>query len=223
MAAPHLHPIQKPQGLRDRVARALRAAIISGEMAPGQVYSAPTLGASLGVSPTPVREAMLDLVKEGLVERILNRGFRVTEVDEGYMDEIAQLRGLVEPPLVRDAVSVIPDADIPALRTAAESIVAHAEDHDLVGYLDADTEFHLALLTYSGNARILRLIRDLRGQARLVGLAPLAESGELAASAREHIQIVDAIEARDPDAVYALMVTHIGRTRGTWAKGQPGP
>jgi DNA-binding GntR family transcriptional regulator len=218
----NLRPLDKPQSIRGRVSRALRAAILSGEMEAGQVYSAPSLGAKLGVSPTPVREAMLDLVKEGLVVMVRNRGFRVTEVDDRYLDEITQLRQFIEPPVVRDVVSVIPDTDIPALRAMAERIVERAQVHDLVEYTEADRAFHLALLHYAGNDRIVRLIDELRGQARLVGLVALANRGELADSARQHLAIVDALAARDADRVYRLMVDHISQTRGSWA-GKPSP
>lgn len=213
----NLQPISKSQSIRDRVKAALRAAIISGEMKPGAVYSAPSLAAEFGISATPVREAMLDLVKEGMVEMVPNKGFRVTEVDEVDLDEITAVRQLIEPPVVRDVVRIIPDEDLPDLREMAEAIVVAGDEHDLVEYLEADNRFHLALLQYSGNARLVRLVDDLRGQARLVGLAGLADRGELHDSAAQHIAIVDAIAARDADLVYRIMVDHISQTRGLWA------
>ncbi|HSA52260.1 MAG TPA: GntR family transcriptional regulator, partial [Yinghuangia sp.] len=63
--------------LREQVARAIRAALVAGEMRPGVVYSAPGLATRFGVSATPVREALLDLAKDGLVEPVRNKGFRV--------------------------------------------------------------------------------------------------------------------------------------------------
>src|SRR4051794_17309245 len=86
--------------LRDKVTHALRAAMISGEMRPGRVYSAPALAADLGVSATPVREAMLDLAGEGLVEAVRNRGFRVTELTDRDLDEYTEVRALIEVPTV---------------------------------------------------------------------------------------------------------------------------
>lgn len=216
----NLQPLSNALSIRGRVTRALRAAIISGEMAPGELYSAPALAAKLGVSATPVREAMLDLSKEGLVMMERNKGFRVTEVDDKYLDEITELRQLIEPPLVRDVVPLIPDSDLPDLRAAAQRIVMHAAQHDLVEYTEADRAFHLALLRYAGNERVVRLIDDLRSQARLVGLISLADRGELAQSAEEHLAIVDAIAERDPERTYRLMVKHISQTRSTWA-GRP--
>ena len=83
---------------RERVADALRAALIAGELRPGEVYSAPALAARFGVSATPVREAMLDLAKEGLVDAVPNKGFRVTAVSEKQLDEYTHIRSLIEIP-----------------------------------------------------------------------------------------------------------------------------
>ncbi len=203
--------------LRERVSSALRAAIISGEMAPGVLYSAPSLAARFGVSATPVREAMLDLVKENLVTIAPNKGFRVTEVDDAQLDEIAAIRKLLEPPVVRQVTARIPAEDFATLRRLAQDIVDWAQAGDLAAYTQADRTFHLRLLEYAGNARLVELVSDLRGQTRLLGLAALLENGELVDSAREHLTIVDLIEARDADAVEAFMRLHIDQVRGRWA------
>ncbi|WP_306361643.1 GntR family transcriptional regulator [Nocardia sp. CC227C] len=204
--------------LRDRVSQALRAAIISGEMEPGVVYSAPSLGARFGVSATPVREAMLDLVRENLVSIVPNKGFRVTEVAERDLDDITRIRLLLEPPTVRDITPLIPAKDFPALRELADKIVAGAEQGDLVEYTSADQVFHLALLGYANNPRLNNLVSDLRDHTRLFGLKSLSDKGELTDVAREHHTILDALESRDADAVERIMVEHIRQARGRWAK-----
>jgi DNA-binding GntR family transcriptional regulator len=202
--------------LREQVSRALRAAIVSGELEPGVVYSAPMLGSRFGVSATPVREAMLDLVRENLVTTVPNKGFRVTAIDERDLDEITELRMLIEPPLAARVTSMIPAEDLPTLRGMAAAIVEGALASDLVAYTEADRAFHLRLLEYAGNARISALIADLRSHTRLYGLASLS-AAELEASAREHDTILDAIEAGDADLVQRLMAAHISQTRGRWA------
>lgn len=211
-----LNPLDKLR-LRDRVGQALRAAIISGEMQAGQVYSAPSLGARFGVSATPVREAMLDLVRENLVEVVPNKGYRVTEVSEKDLDDVTELRLLIEPPVVRDVAAIIPAADFGELRDLAQAIVDRAGEGDLVGYTAADQLFHLRLLSYADNPRITDLIADLRAHTRLLGLSALLEQGELVGVAHEHHAIVDALEARDPEAVERLMRDHISQVRGRWA------
>ena len=204
--------------LREQVSRALRAAIVSGELEPGVVYSAPTLGARFNVSATPVREAMLDLVRENLVTTVPNKGFRVTTMDESDLDEITELRMLIEPPLAAQVTPMIPAEDLPMLRSMAEAIVEGALAGDLVAYTESDRAFHLRLLEYAGNRRISALIADLRAHTRLYGLASLYESGGLEASAREHHAILDAVERGKPKDVHRLMVEHISQTRGRWAR-----
>ncbi|MFU8875950.1 GntR family transcriptional regulator [Micromonospora sp. SL4-19] len=216
---PSLPGIGRRENLRDRIREALRAAIISGKLEPGVVYSAPALGAQLGVSPTPVREAMLDLVKGGLVVPHPNKGFRITEMSEEDLDNLAAVRLLIEPPTVRDAVAVIPAEDIPELRTMAQAIVDAAERGDLVGYIEADHVFHLTLLGYSRNRFLVDVVSDLRSQTRLLGLTPLLESGMLGRSAAEHHELLDFIEARDASGAELLMHRHIGHVRGLWARG----
>lgn len=203
--------------LRERVSRALRAAIVSGELEPGEIYSAPALSAKFGVSATPVREAMLDLVRENLVETVPNKGYRVTAMGEDDLDEITELRMLVEPVLTAKVATLIPDADYPYLRDLAEAIVDGAKVGDLVAYTDADQAFHLQLLEYAGNHRASALIRELRGQTRLFGLTYLYEHGGLVESAQEHHTILDALAAHDEAEVERLMRTHISQVRGRWA------
>jgi hypothetical protein len=126
-----LRPLTKRERLREMVADALRAAVISGEMKPGAVYSAPTLGTMFGISATPVREAMLDLVREGMVEALPNKGYRVRVVPEEELDEITHVRVLLEPPTVRDVVPLVPERDFPRLRELADAIVEAVRDRDL--------------------------------------------------------------------------------------------
>lgn len=204
--------------MRERISHALRAAIISGELEPGTVYSAPSLGTRFGVSATPVREAMLDLVRENLVEIVPNKGFRVTEISESALDEITELRLLIEPAVVGKVTPSIPSADIDELRELAQKIVDAAAAGNLIEYTEADRIFHVRLLSYAKNGRLTTLVAELRAHARLYGLSALLSRGELEQVAREHLTIVDTIERRDPEAVAELLREHISQTRGRWAR-----
>ena len=203
--------------LRERVLRALRAAIVSGELTPGEVYSAPSLAATFGVSATPVREAMLDLAKENLVAVVPNKGFRVTVVDEEQLDQITAIRRLLEPPVVAEVTALIPAEDFAGLRRLAQEIVDGARAGDLAQYTEADNEFHLRLLAYSGNQRLVDLVAELRGQTRLVGLASLLDRGQLVSSAREHLELMDLMQRRDAAAVEAFMNRHINHIQDLWS------
>lgn len=216
-----LPAVEGRRSLREQVAHALRAALIAGEMRPEVVYSAPALATQFGVSPTPVREAMLDLAKEGLVESVRNKGFRVTPLSETALDEYTEIRALIEVPTVWRIARQADPERIDQLRPLAEQIVEAAKRRDLISYVDADMEFHLELLRLAGNAHLVEVVRDLRTRSRLYGLPTLAHEA-LLNSAAEHIQLLDLISAGDADAAQNLMRTHIGHVRTTWAQTHAG-
>jgi DNA-binding GntR family transcriptional regulator len=147
--------------LRQRVAEALRALLITGQMRPGRIYSAPKLAAEFGVSATPVREAMLDLVSEGLVEVVRNKGFRVTVLDDRDLDSLAELRGFVEVPvmgLVAEACVGEVAEEVERLRPLARRITEAAAAHDLVTYTEADNEFHTRFLALRRDGDAMRVL-----------------------------------------------------------------
>lgn len=206
--------------LRQQVADSLRAQLVTGRMRPGVLYSAPSLAAEFGVSATPVREAMLDLVSEGLVEVVRNKGFRVTELADADLDAMAELRALIEVPvmgLVAEAcVGPVADA-VRELRPVAGEIRAAAVGGDLVGYIEADTDFHLRFLALHGNEHVVTVVRDLRARSRLYGLEELAEAGLLVPFCDEHELMVDAALDRDAETMRRVMSGHIGHLRSLWA------
>ncbi|WGW11573.1 GntR family transcriptional regulator [Saxibacter everestensis] len=206
--------------LRQHVAEALRASLVSGHMRPGVLYSAPKLAAQFGVSATPVREAMLDLVSEGLVEVVRNKGFRVTGVSGHELDSLAELRAMIEVPtmaLVAGKCEGSLAKAVSALRPKARAIVKAADKKDLVGYIEADTEFHLAFLSLHGNERLVEVVHDLRSRSRLYGLETLANAGKLGILAAEHEQMVDAALQKDVEGMRQLVSQHLGHVRSIWA------
>ncbi|MEV6984865.1 GntR family transcriptional regulator [Sphaerisporangium sp. NPDC051017] len=213
----HLPAMSGRQSLREQVAQALRDALVAAEMRPGVVYSAPVLAAQFGVSATPVREAMLDLAKEGLVEAVRNKGFRVTELSERELDELTEIRALLEVPTVARLADASRAEEFEALRPVALEIVAAAESGDLLAYVNADLRFHVDLLRLAGNAHLVEIARDLRYRARLYGLKGLSERGTLVNSAREHLDILDALVRGDGGAARRVIEHHIRHVRGIWA------
>ncbi|MEV7413747.1 GntR family transcriptional regulator [Streptomyces sp. NPDC089919] len=215
--------ITAQERLRDQVAHALRAALIAGELRPGQVYSAPGLAAEYGVSATPVREAMLDLAREGLVEPVRNKGFRVTEVSERDLDQYTELRAMIEVPTIGRVTALATAEQLEALRPVAEEIVTTARNHDLIGYLEADRRFHLGLLGLAGNERLVETVGDLRKRSRLYGLTGLDRAGLLVPSAEEHHELLDVMLSGDAAAAEALMERHLGHVRSLWAQSRDEP
>src|ERR1700743_1568039 len=132
-----LPTVRQRPSLREQVTEALRAALVSGALRAGVVYSAPGLAERFGVSATPVREAMLDLVKAGLVEAVPNKGFRVTELTSRDLDEYTAIRAMLEPPMVAEVAATAPRERIEALRPLADAIVAAATRRGVLAYVGA--------------------------------------------------------------------------------------
>ncbi|WP_406636479.1 GntR family transcriptional regulator [Amycolatopsis sp. WGS_07] len=204
--------------LRDQVLELVRHALVSGEIKPGDIYSASALAARLQVSSSPVREAMLTLVNQGLMEPVRNRGFRVIPMSDQDLDEVYEMRVLLELPGTLKAAARITDADLERLRALAKDIEAAAEDGDVVRFLDADRQFHLDLLGCGGNKRLVDSVATLRDQTRLYGLENLAERGVLIDSAREHREILAAIADGDTAGLEELLRTHLRHIRSDWAR-----
>ena len=206
--------------LRDEAIGILQAALIVGELRPAVVYSVPALAARMGMSATPVREAMLDLAKEGLVEPLRNKGFRVVERSVKELDELTDLRAMLEVPTVRRiAERGISSADRRRLTELATAIERAAHDGELIAHHRADLDFHDTLLALDGNDTLVALVRSLRIRSRLYGQPRLAVAGALGPSAHEHARLVELIGARDSSGAEMLMRQHIGHIRGAWATG----
>jgi DNA-binding GntR family transcriptional regulator len=216
---PNLSGVTKLEAssLREQAVRVIRAMIIIGEIEPGEIHSAPSLAARLGVSATPIREAMLDLVSEGVVEAVRNRGFRIVELSERDLDEIFEARVLLEVPSLGRVAGSLSLDDVQRFLALVGEIEAFAAEGDLAAFLDADRRFHLGLLEQLGNRRLVDLVDRLRLQSRLFGLSGLVQSGTLSRSAAEHREILEAVVAGDRRKVEQLMRRHLRHTRGIWA------
>ncbi|MGW0932293.1 GntR family transcriptional regulator [Streptomyces sp. NPDC002644] len=207
----HRRPVVRHASVREQVLRALRAALLSGELAPGEVYSAPVLGERLGVSATPVREAMQRLVTEGAVEVVPNRGFRVAERGARELAELAEVRALLEVPVVLRLARTVPAERWDELRPLAERTMLAASAGCPATYAEADRAFHRALLALAGNAELVRIADDLHRRSQWPPSrdgSPARGQGDLVADAAEHGALLDALAARDLDVVRRLVREH---------------
>ncbi|MGW7455980.1 GntR family transcriptional regulator [Streptomyces sp. NPDC054787] len=210
-----LIPEQKNTGkvlrhsVRGQILDALRAALVDGELAPGEIYSGPALGERFGVSATPVREAMQQLALEGAVECMPNRGFRVLSRTPGELAELAEVRALLEVPVMLRLARAVPTDTWEALRPAAAATAAAAAAGDLPGYAEADRAFHGEVLALAGNAQLVRVAGELhrRAQWPLPG-APRVRRADLVADAAEHSALLEALIAGDLSAVETLVREH---------------
>ncbi|MFD6880686.1 MULTISPECIES: GntR family transcriptional regulator [unclassified Streptomyces] len=200
--------------VRAQVLDALRAALVEGELAPGEIYSGPALGERFGVSATPVREAMQQLALEGAVECLPNRGFRVLTRTPRSLAELAEVRALLEVPVMLRLARTVAVETWESLRSRALATAEAAAAGDLPGYAAADRAFHRAVLSLAGNAELVRLTEELhrRAQWPLPG-APRVRRADLVADAAEHSALLEALIAGDLPVVESLVREHFAGAR----------
>ncbi|KPI21089.1 transcriptional regulator, GntR family with FCD sensor domain containing protein, partial [Actinobacteria bacterium OK074] len=200
--------------VRGQVLDALRTALVAGELAPGEVYSAPALGERFGVSATPVREAMQQLALEGAVEVVPNRGFRVVERGARELAELAEIRALIEVPVMLRLARSVPAGRWAELRPLADATLRAATVGCPATYAESDRLFHRAVLALAGNEQLVRITDDLhrRAQWPLAGGSGARGRTELAADAADHTALLDALIAQDLATVQTLVRGHFTGT-----------
>ncbi|MTV15417.1 MULTISPECIES: GntR family transcriptional regulator [Bradyrhizobium] len=196
------------QNLREQVLQRVRAEIISGQSLPGTMYSVPSLAASLGVSSTPVREALLELSRGGLVEPMRNRGFKVVEPTLTELRNLFDLREVLE---LHAAVLVAanPPKDLAVVRGWADQIARAVETDDVQLYLEADRNYHREFIAAAGNDLLTDTVMGLRDKMRLYGISSRAGHERQQASVPEHYRLIELALAGETEALTALLRTHI--------------
>jgi DNA-binding GntR family transcriptional regulator len=193
----------------DWVYEEVRQAIVDLRLQPGEPLREATMAEQLGVSKTPVREALARLEQEGLVETTSFKGAVVSSYSDEDLKEIYELRELLEGAAARAAASPEATAIHERLRTVAADSRRLRDVGDLTGLASLLGEFDELVYQQVDNGRIRAMIENLR--AHLARIARLTEDipGRVEASVEEHERIVEAIVANDPDEAEHLMRIHI--------------
>ena len=194
--------------LRDKVVRRVRSDIVSGRSAPGTMYSVPTLAEQLGVSTTPVREALLELSRGGLITPLRNRGFRVEgpRCKNSTICSPARAAGALRHGHPRRAADQL---EVGELKALADDIAAAVKNMDVLAYVEADRAFHQALIAKADNPLLTRLTMDLRDGMRLYGIDSAAGRQRQEASVKEHYELIDLAIAGNVKSIANLISHHI--------------
>ncbi len=210
---PDLDPLDPNGGRRvEQAVAAVRAAIGDGRMKPGVRYSVYQLAASLGVSRTPVREALLRLEEVGLINFEARQGFRIRLPRSSDIADIFAVRLALELPAVRRAADTPNPRLAAALRAERELMREAADGAGEDAFMRHDLRLHDLILEWAGNERARAIVRGLRETTRLLGASTADRTRSLADIDREHTPVVDAILAGRPDAAAAAMRGHLVNT-----------
>lgn len=196
------------QPLYEQVADQLRQRILARELEPGAWVDELRLCAELGISRTPMREALKVLAAEGLVTMKLRRGAYVTEMSERDVREAYQLLSLLESDAAAEVAIRATDAELAELGALHRALEEALPERD--AFFAANERFHLRVLEIDGNRWRLQIVGDLRRLMKLNRHHSLFREGRLAESLEEHRAIVKALLSRDAQACRELVTTHFG-------------
>jgi GntR family transcriptional regulator, trigonelline degradation regulator len=197
----------------DWVYEELKAAIVDLRLAPGDPLREAALAEQLGVSKTPIREALTRLEQEGLVETTSFKGAVVTGYSRRDLIEIYELRELLENAAARAAAGSMSEVDLARLDRICRESRKLKKISDAAGLAALLSEFDDVVFDQVRNSRIRALIENLRAHLTRIGLLTAEIPGRIEASVDEHEKIVAAITARDPDQAERFMSEHIRSVR----------
>jgi DNA-binding GntR family transcriptional regulator len=204
--------VERPRTLARGAYLRIQQAIRDGAISQGTLYSENELAETLGMSRTPVREALIALAREGIVEVASQRGFRLRQLSSEQRQEIFDLRLLLEPYAARRLAEIATDEDVRRLSDLIDGQEALSAEGQESAFLALDEEFHLLMPKLVGLERSHDIMVSLRGAMWLMGFEALALPRRHSAVISEHRAIVAAIAAHDSDAAAEAAHEHIVKT-----------
>lgn len=205
-------PTPLPATKAGRVHDALREAILSGLLAAGDTIDEVATAAEHAVSRTPVREALRTLTSEGLLVPGPRRQLQVVDVSPEHRNEVTSLRAALEGAATeRSCARRTPD-DVDGLRLLIARQRREAKGGEPMAFLEADEAFHRALAEIAAMPTLMQLLDQLGAFVRLARVGEPTPQRHMLALTREHEELVDLLEAGDPDALASALDSHIRST-----------
>ncbi len=192
----------------------IKERILSGQLAPGVLYSETKLSAEIGISRTPMREALQCLSQDGYITVVPSKGFMIRQLTEKDMLESIQVRCAIEGYCTYIAASEITGERGQALLHELSLLIHEMEafcqkEESLDRFIDCDHQFHLLLVNYVGNDEFNQIFQRLLYLIRLTSQSALAVQGRIETTLAEHREYYQALQRGDGAGAYACMIRHL--------------
>ncbi len=201
-----------PPSLKELAFQAIKSAILTQKLLPGQIYNEQKLAKELGISKTPVREALLDLSHKGFVTFIQRRGIQVNILTKKETQDLYEARRALETAIIRTVIQKLTDEDLKQLEAIYEKGKEALETDDRLGYMRSDREFHLFLANLTENHYMIASIEEIRDLLDWMAFNALARPERMSEAQDEHGRIVMKLKERDIDGAESCVEEHIQLT-----------
>lgn len=202
-------PIPRPGSLKDLAYVEIKKQLLAGNLRRDSVYSANRFAELLGVSRTPAREALLQLVAEGHLVSVDNQGFRIKEYSEKEIRDFFEARRLVETHVAEHVAGTLDAAALEEFDRNLGRMTDLAHLGDQHAFLEVDKEFHSALVRRHDNAFLETIMDRIRSHFAVFGLAALSHAGRVDEILTEHRAVLRALHAGDKAQAAAAMRDHL--------------
>lgn len=198
--------------LADQAYRAIRTRILNGQLAVGEFVREQEVSEALGVSRTPVREALGRLASEGFLERIPHRGFRVPEDQWDSLLELYPIVSALELLAGRMALAHLTDQDLTRLKELNRELARENDDGDVRRSIDLNNQFHQVICERSGSRRLCDMLNDLRSQLGRLEVWYYSQPDRTAESVAEHDELIRAVEQGEVERALSLLEHNMSLT-----------
>jgi DNA-binding GntR family transcriptional regulator len=204
-----LPKVADPVSLKDKAYNTIKSAILSLKFKPGDPLVENDLAQQLGISKTPVRDALLELEREGFVTKVLFKGTYVTEITLKDVREVFQLRAVLEGLAARLAAPLFSAEELEEVEKALTTAEAALAEENLALCSERGKRLHDAIINKADNQRLTLIIRNLDDHVQRFRLLSDQISGRLDKSVKEHRRVLEALRQQDPTTAEQAMRNHL--------------
>jgi DNA-binding GntR family transcriptional regulator len=210
--------LQNYQPLRDVVFEHLRNAILNGDLRPSERLMEVQIAEQLGVSRTPVREAIRKLELEGLVVMIARKGAYVADVSVKDILDVLEVRSVLEGLAASLAAERMTEEELEELEMISYNFKKCLEDKDTEGMIEKDMQFHDRIIRSTRNHKLIQIAQGLQEQVQRFRITYFAEYNELKGVLADHQEILEAISNRNVERAQKVAQKHIDELENTIIK-----
>ncbi|MDT3427206.1 DNA-binding GntR family transcriptional regulator [Paenibacillus forsythiae] len=211
----NLKPIDKPSTTKERVYNEIKHVILSGYISSEEIFTEVKLAELLNTSRTPVREALQDLIKEGLIVSIPRKGMAVRSVTESEIEQIFLLRTSIETKIIRKLAKIITPEQLKMLKNICKQQKEAMLANDDIAFIKLDQLFHTSLVKFVDFELIEQVLLNLHNLSQLIGLRAIKKSNRMNEVLEEHMSIISCMESKDEEKSGEAMTLHLNNTKQT--------
>lgn len=208
----NVSPIRKKSTTKEIIYKELKEAILNGKIDKNEIFTETVLAESLNTSRTPVREAVGDLVKDGLLVPITRKGLKVREVTDEEKEQLVFLRESVETQGIKKLAPIVTDPQIRLLEEILDSQKEAMNDNDRILFIELDQKFHRSILEFAGQNLLSDIFQNVYNLTRLIGHKALMKEGRMIEVLEEHSRIVESLQSHDTLKAVEMMQYHLKNT-----------